>query len=381
MSDSIAIPVCRPQLPATQQIIPYLERIDASRRYANYGPLVLSLETELAHHFGLEPGSVTTAASGSMAIVGAILARAGRAKAGRSLCICPAYTFVATAAAARHCGYEPYFTDVEPDSWALDPERLERDPVLERAGLVIVVAPYGRPVDVAAWSAFHRRTGVPVVVDAAAGFDTFAKVLPVLPEDVPVVLSFHATKAFGCGEGGAVVSTSREFTLGCHRALNHGFLGERQSVGDAVNGKMSEYHAAIGLAELERWRHKHQAFGKAAKRYRGCARRHGLGDRLRLAGDVSAAYALAVCGDAQAAQAAAAALWERGIESRFWYGAGLHREPAFADCPHGSLDVSEMLAGRLLGVPFFIDMSDAQMDAVCGVLARAWAALPVYSTA
>jgi len=70
---------------------------------------------------------------------------------------------------------------------------------------------------------------------------------------VPVVLSLHATKAFGVGEGGAVVCCDRAKLRAAHAALNFSFAGIRETSGPGFNGKMSEYHAAIGLAELDGW--------------------------------------------------------------------------------------------------------------------------------
>src|SRR5690606_31347229 len=119
--------------------------------------------------------------------------------------ICPAYTFIGTATAVQQCGYEPYISDVSYDTWTLDPDSLMDHPMLERVGLVVPVAAFGRPVDVAAWSRFHERTSIPVVIDAAAAIEALADRRMRQEGGVVVALSFHATKAFGCGEGGCVV--------------------------------------------------------------------------------------------------------------------------------------------------------------------------------
>ena len=66
------------------------------------------------------------------------------------------------------------FLDIDPRSWALDPERLFEHPVLRQAGAIIVVAPYGQPIAQAGWQRLAASTGVPVVIDAAAGFDAIA---------------------------------------------------------------------------------------------------------------------------------------------------------------------------------------------------------------
>src|SRR5690349_17264294 len=101
------IPVLRPQLPLASKLLPYLKRIDQSRIYSNWGPLVTELSERLCTRFSLPPDSVVCANSGMSALVGAILASAGAATKERPLAIVPDFTFTATGLAAQVCGYEP----------------------------------------------------------------------------------------------------------------------------------------------------------------------------------------------------------------------------------------------------------------------------------
>src|SRR6202041_975237 len=94
------IPIARPRLPTRAAIAPYLDRIDAARWYANHGPLVREPETRLAARLG-ERTAVTTVANGTVALTLAL--QAAGAKPG-TLCLMPAWTFVATAHAAMAAG-------------------------------------------------------------------------------------------------------------------------------------------------------------------------------------------------------------------------------------------------------------------------------------
>src|SRR5262249_23402697 len=85
---------------------------------------------------------------------------------------------------------------------------------------------------------------------------------------------------FGTGEGGAVVTTDPDLLIRSIQALNFGFMGARRSDIPGTNGKMSEYHAAIGLAELHGWDEKRVAYARVSDHYRDCASRLGLGARL-----------------------------------------------------------------------------------------------------
>ena len=149
------ITVSRPKLPPFERIAPYVRRIDAAHFYTNGGAISEEFRTRVAAHLGLQPQLVALASSGTAALTGLILARAGRASVERTLCICPSFTFAASAMAAQACGYTPWFADIDPDSWALDPAHVEKLPGLYRAGLVLVVAPFGRMVDLNAWQALR----------------------------------------------------------------------------------------------------------------------------------------------------------------------------------------------------------------------------------
>ncbi|HTO27193.1 MAG TPA: DegT/DnrJ/EryC1/StrS family aminotransferase, partial [Devosia sp.] len=181
------IPVMSPRLPSGDRLLPYLRRIDASRIYTNFGPLVLELEVRLRDHLSLPEGGFVSASSGTAALVAAILASTGRARPQRPLALMPAYTFVATAVAAEQCGFQPCLADVDPQSWMLDPEQLLAHPMLDQIGMVLPVSPYGKGVAQAPWLAFRERTGIPVVIDGAASFEAVSEEPASCLGEIPVI--------------------------------------------------------------------------------------------------------------------------------------------------------------------------------------------------
>jgi dTDP-4-amino-4,6-dideoxygalactose transaminase/SAM-dependent methyltransferase len=358
------IPVFRPQLPKSSDLLIYLGRIDATRIYSNHGPLLLELERSLCDGLGMPSGGVRCANSGTSALVGAILATAGRATAARPLAVVPAFTFVATVAAVEQCGYQPYLADVDANSWLLDPEMLIRDPVRERIGLAMPVATFGRPVPQAPWLAFRDKTGIPVVIDGAASFAGVADDAQAYLGSIPVVLSFHATKCFATGEGGAVVSSDTDLTLRAAQALNFGFSGSRDSRIASTNGKMSEYHAAVGLAELDVWKDKLRDFNTVAEKYRRRIADEGLSEWLWSMPDVAPNYILLDCQSVAIAESVQGSLAQSGIESRLWYGRGLHHHSYLVDVPRGNLDVTESLAPRVIGLPVAPDLNEESIERI-----------------
>jgi len=364
------VPVLRPLLPEAARLAPYLNRIDAARVYSNHGPLSCELEERLGQHLSL-PGGVACASSGAAALIGAILGAAGPASASRPLALMPAFTFVATAHAAERCGYRCALADIDSATWMLDPERLLSHPELAKVGVAIPVAPFGRPVPQAPWRKFSQSTGIPVVIDGAASFDRLeASPAPYLGE-IPVMMSFHATKSFASGEGGCVASSDAALMERIVQALNFGFHRQRNAESAAVNGKMSEYHAAVGLAELDGWDAKRSAFAEVIARYRRKMKAAGLAQAFVSAPDVGLSYALFRAADGEAARRVEAALTRARVGSRLWYGLGLHRQSWFADAAREPLPITDALAQCLIGLPYAPDLTDEQIDRVVGALLEA----------
>jgi dTDP-4-amino-4,6-dideoxygalactose transaminase len=282
----------------------------------------------------------------------------------------PAYTFIATASAAEQCGYEVLLADVDERDGSLDPARVLEHPQRDRIGVVVPVAPFGRPLAQAPWLAFRERTGIPVVIDGAACFEALGRDPRATLGPIPVALSFHATKSFAVGEGGCVLGRDLDLLQRTMRALNFGFAGDRNSHGPSINGKMSEYHAAVGLAELDGWPAKSRAFAEVAGRYRSRLADTGLLDRWHGAPEIASCYALFRCRDSEESTRVQAALQAAGIGFRLWYGTGLQDQAWVARTPHGELPVTRRLARLLIGLPSAADLGDVAIARVVDALAH-----------
>jgi len=365
------LPVALPRMPPAEAILPYLREIDASRIYSNHGPLARRLAARLANRLDIAAGGVATVVNATLGITLAL--QAVGASQG-SLCLMPAWTFAATAHAAVQAGLVPYFLDVDRTSWAMEPAMVRQ--VLMRLppgrmGAVLPVCPYGRPLDLAAWDAFEEETGIPVVVDAAAGFDALRSV-----GRAPVVVSMHATKGFGAGEGGFVASRREDVIRGVTRRANFGFLMDRSAQVPATNAKLSEYHAAVGLASFDAWPDTRAELAAAAASLTealsglpGLRPMDGWGTEwVGTTNVVEVEPTLAHLLGADPAGTIAVGLDRYGVDSRRWWGEGLHREVAFADFPRDPLPVTDALARTTLGLPFRIDPAPGDVSRIAQAL-------------
>lgn len=353
------IPVMRPQLPTADDVLPYLRRIDEARYYTNFGPLLRELEVRLADFYGVSGNQLALAANGTVALSAALLAVGAKP---RSRCLVPSWTFVATAAAAWAANLEPYFVDVDEATWTMNPRALASRGDLERVGAVIVVSPFGAPVDTAAWDRFMDETNIPVIIDCAASFDTVQAIDQARPGRSPIMVSLHATKVFGAGEGAFVVSTDEQTVLRFRQICNFG-VWERPGQILGYNGKLSEYHCAVGLAQLDRWPQRREQLVRVTDRYRDSL---GAIPGLALLPHYGDGWVSCYCNVATDSPAVSMIEWLRecGVETRRWWRSGVHGQPAYRGFARDPLPVTERLGERVFGLPFFPDIDDAQVERV-----------------
>lgn len=355
------IPIMRPLLPKAEKILPLLQEIDENRWYTNFGPLTFRFEEKLAELFNVSSASLITAANGTAAM--SALLRAMNVEPG-TFCVVPSWTFVATPAAAVEVGMKPYFVDVDAKSWVIEPEELKQQLRLipGKVGAVIVVAAFGQPVSVAAWDKFTEETGVPVIIDGAAAFDTAIQIPETRIGNTPVMISLHATKTFGIGEGGIIISQNKQLLHKTRQLTNFGFAATREIELPGVNAKLSEYSAAIGLAAIEDWPEKRAKWLTLTKRYIdafAAAKCDSVSHRL------NTQWVSSVCNvqvPAGCAQNAIEQLAFAGIESRKWWTKGCHEQKAYAQYPRFALPVTDTLTDTVIALPFSIDLSEEDIS-------------------
>lgn len=210
---------------------------------SNGGALHARLERALsAQQAARDLASLTS--SGTMALTLALML--GGLPAGAEVITTP-LTFAATAQAIAGLGLVPVFADVEPETLTLCPRAVERA-ITPRTAAILPVHFLGVPSDVAALAAIAARHGLWLVHDAAHAFGVTLDGLPIGHFGDASGFSLHATKLLNTAEGGFVVTRSAR-TRDLRRMRNFG-IEQGRAVGPGLNGKMSELHAAMGLALL-----------------------------------------------------------------------------------------------------------------------------------
>lgn len=243
MSTDKPIYVTQPSLPPLEDFIPYLQEIWNEKILTNGGPFHKQLEHALCEYLGVE--HIALFCNGTIALVTALQAL----KISGEVITTP-YSFVATSHSLLWNGIKPVFSDIDPDTFNLDPAKIEAA-ITPQTSAIMPVHCYGNSCDVEAIQKIADKYKLKVIYDAAHAFGVQDAGGSILRHGDLSILSFHATKVFTTFEGGAIVCPDAETKLHIDHLKNFGFVNEVTVVAPGINGKLSEFNAAFGLLQLK----------------------------------------------------------------------------------------------------------------------------------
>lgn len=266
-------PFLKPSLPAPETWVGYLEESYRQKYFSNFGPLATRLADRMTAAYLHSDYRGVLCASNTAGLIAVLQALS---LAGKKVAI-PDFTFAATPQAVFAAGAEPVVCDIDPVTWELSAEGLaaafETHPDI---ACVVHVRPFGLVRDIEPIRAICRDSGVPLVIDAAAGLGAPSdKTIFGSPDGEIEVFSLHATKVFAIGEGGFIAGPEGMMKK-VKAAMNFGFHADR-TYGEGQNAKLDEFRAAIGLAMLqlmdeavERRRKHAEFYQNVFGQYAGC---------------------------------------------------------------------------------------------------------------
>jgi dTDP-4-amino-4,6-dideoxygalactose transaminase len=236
--------VTKASLPPFEAYCKRLASIWACEQLTNHGPLVQELEAKLSAYF--DGAYVVLVSNGTLALQLAVEALELR---GAEVLTTP-FSFVATTSSLLWQGATPVFADIEPESWMLDPERLEAYITPQTKG-ILATHLYGYPCAVEKLEQFAKKHNLTLFYDGAHAFGSRYKGRSLLTYGACSILSLHATKLFHTVEGGAIVTQNKALAERLQRQRNFGYNHQREIVELGINAKLSEFHAAMGLELLD----------------------------------------------------------------------------------------------------------------------------------
>ena len=235
------INVTKTYLPPFEEYIAILKRAWDKEWITNNGELVQELEQKLKEYFQKE--YVLFCNNGTIALQIALKALGITKEV-----ITTPFSYVATTNSILWEGCLPVFVDIEQNTFCIDADKIE-DAITDNTEAIMVTHVYGYPCNVEKIEAIAKTYHLKVIYDAAHAFGCTYKNKSLLHYGDIATCSFHATKVFHSVEGGCIISNSKEINdkLFLYRSFGH--IGDDYfTVG--INGKNSEFHAAMGLAVL-----------------------------------------------------------------------------------------------------------------------------------
>ena len=236
------INITKTYLPPLEDYLRYLERIWESNQVTNNGSLVQELESKLKEFLGVK--HLIFVSNGTIALQIAIKALGLQGEI-----ITTPFTHVASTASIVWEGCQPVFVDIDPETLTLDPNLIEAS-ITPRTTAILAVHVYGNPCDVERIQEIADQYKLKVIYDAAHAFGVDYKGKSLLTHGDISSISFHATKLFHTIEGGALVTNDDEVADRIRYMRNFGHAGPEKFWGLGINGKNTEFHAAMGLCLL-----------------------------------------------------------------------------------------------------------------------------------
>lgn len=355
------IPVTKTFLPNYSDFARLLEGVWETGVLTNNGTLSKRLAIALSD--SLEVNHLQLVANGTFALQVAIKALGLSGEV-----ITTPYSYVATTNAILWEGCTPVFVDVDPITFCISPDLIE-GAITEHTTAILATHVYGYPCDVQRIQQIANRHGLKVIYDAAHAFGVRLNGQSLLNYGDCSTLSFHATKLFHTAEGGAVVCKDEAMANRVFLMSKFGHVGEEEYFDIGINAKMSELHAAMGLAVLPSVPEIIAARCERSSWYDELLEGLKLQRPKRIAGlEYNYAYYPVVFATYEQMIKVRAALQAQEIFPRRYFYPSLSTLPFLPESLCRSCPVSESLAQRVLALPLYPTLARQAVERIAACI-------------
>lgn len=237
------IPVTKPFLPPIEEYQEYLHGIWKREWLTNMGPLASQLEMDIKEY--LDVNHLLYVTNGTVALQMAIKALDLKGEI-----ITTPFSFIATTSSIVWEGCKPVFVDIDADSLNIDSNLIE-GAITEKTSAILATHVYGNPCDVVEIERIAKKYNLKVIYDAAHAFGVQVSDKSIFEYGDISICSLHATKLYHSIEGGLLVTKDPDLLKKLASIRNFGISGFDTFSELGINGKNSEFHAAMGLANLK----------------------------------------------------------------------------------------------------------------------------------
>lgn len=350
----------KPFLPPKEEYEKYIEGIWKRQWLTNNGPLVNDLELRLKEYLGLP--HLLFMGNGTIALQIAI-----RALELKGEIITTPFSYVATTSSVVWEGCRPVFVDIDRDTLNIDATKIEQA-ITSNTSAILATHVYGNPCDVDAIDAVARKHKLKVIYDAAHAFGTKYKNRSLFAYGDVSTTSFHATKLFHTIEGGAVFTSDPELLKRMASMRNFGHFGPDDFAEVGINGKNSEFHAAMGLCNLNYIDKILQSRKEQGERYDKWLSKSVLKKiRINKDAEFNHAYYPIICPDEKTTLELFSQLEGNWIMPRRYFYPSLNTVRLYKG---QALEVSDDVSRRVLCLPVYYDLGMEEIDFICRIILR-----------
>lgn len=351
------INVTQPYLPKYAEYEKYLQGIWERKWLTNHGPLVQELEEKLKNYLGVK--HLLYVNNGTIALQIAL-----KALGLTGDIITTPFSYVATTNSILWEGCKPVFADIKDTDFNIDPSKIE---TLVTPATVAILAThvYGNPCDVEAIEKIAARHNLKVIYDGAHAFGAELNSKSVLSYGDIATCSFHATKLFHTIEGGAIITNDDALADKMKLYRQFGHIGDDHfSIG--INGKNSEFHAAMGLCLLPMMKEFIAKRKMIAGLYESFLDGLPIQRPVAISGTVyNYSYHPVILDSEERLHRIVALLKEHNIVTRRYFYPSLNNLPQFKgeDCP-----VSGSISVKALALPMYYELEEATVKKICDLI-------------
>ncbi len=353
------IPVTKPFLPPQKEYQTLLQRVWDTQWLTNMGPLSKELEVKLASHLGIRQTLFVT--NGTIALQMAI-----KALGLNGDILTTPFSFIATTSSIVWEGCKPVFVDIDPNSLNIDANKIE-DAITPNTQAILATHVYGNPCEVVKIQEIADRNNLKVIYDAAHAFGVEVNGKSVFAFGDVSACSLHATKLYHSGEGGLVFAKDEIIFQKLRSMRNFGFAGLEAFDTLGINGKNSEFHAAMGLVNLNYIDAIHERRKELTEAYDRLLMGSGL---LRPSWSEAAtknyAYYPILFKQETDLLRVLELLEKREIQARRYFYPSLANSVSYLSKQH--FEVTDMVAKRVLCLPLFYNLLLSEVDIICEII-------------
>lgn len=353
------IPVTKPFLPPKEEYEKYLEQIWKSHWLTNMGPMANELEERLDNF--LEVKDLLFVSNGTIALQMAIKALDLQGEI-----ITTPFSFVATTSTIAWENCQPVFVDINQNSLNIDAAKIEAA-ITDKTSAILATHVYGNPCDVEAIQEIAEKHNLKVIYDGAHAFGVKVKDNSVFNYGDISICSLHATKLYHSGEGGFMVAKDETIHKKLKSIRNFGFAGPEAFAELGINGKNSEFHAAMGMVNLNYIQPIHKKRKQLAEAYDAGLKNfpHQRPQWHKDATENYAYYPILFENEAMLLKVKQR-LEEHQIFTRRYFYPSLAKVLPYL--PEKEMPITEDSAKRVLCLPFYYDLDIDDVQRICQII-------------